>query len=302
MILPRPLQRGQGCWMVKIDCCTRTWPWPWQVSQVFGRRALGGARALAGLALGQRGNLDLGLGAEHRLLQIELELVAQIGAAKHLRSAALSAGENIAEHLAEDIAECLAGAEAAAAAALEPGMPELIVNGALLARRRAPRRPPCLFEFVFRLRIVGIAVRMILHGEAAIRLFDIGLGRASAARRGACSNPASPLLTLGTPTKTNRRHHAYRRFRSQLSLTIRKATLSLLAIAFLHFFEFGIEHIVFGPLGVARRASPPPGRRRRRPLPPSCSYIFCSSAAEACSSAWVLLLDRPRGHRRPSPP
>src|SRR5208282_3858070 len=39
-ILPRPLQRGQGCWIVKIDCCTRTWPWPPQVSQVLGAEPL----------------------------------------------------------------------------------------------------------------------------------------------------------------------------------------------------------------------------------------------------------------------
>ena len=101
----------------------------------LGGGALGGSRALAGLALGEGRNLDLGVGAEHRLLEIELELVAQIGAAKHLRAAALAAGEDIAEHLAENVAERLAGAESAAAAALESGMPELVVDRALLARR-----------------------------------------------------------------------------------------------------------------------------------------------------------------------
>src|SRR5258708_31688139 len=45
------------------------------------RRPLGGARALAGLALGQGGNLNLGVGAEHGLFEIELQLVAQIGPA-----------------------------------------------------------------------------------------------------------------------------------------------------------------------------------------------------------------------------
>src|SRR5882757_10089706 len=93
---------------------------------------LGGARALAGLALGQGGNLDLGVGAEYGLFEIELQLVAQIGAAKYLRPAALPARENVAEHLAENVAESLAGAEAAAAAAFEPGMSELVIEGALL--------------------------------------------------------------------------------------------------------------------------------------------------------------------------
>ena len=98
----------------------------------LGRRALGGARALAGLAFGQRGNLDLGLGAEHRLLEIELELVAQVRAAEHLRAPALAAREDVAEHLAEDVAEGIPGAEAAAAAALEAGVSELIVDRARL--------------------------------------------------------------------------------------------------------------------------------------------------------------------------
>src|SRR6185437_5807493 len=84
----------------------------------LGSGPLGGAGSLAGLVLGQGGNLDLGVGAEHGLFEIDLEFIAQIGAAKHLRAAALTAGENIAEHLAEDIAERLAGAEPAAAAAL----------------------------------------------------------------------------------------------------------------------------------------------------------------------------------------
>src|SRR5216683_8076943 len=77
----------------------------------LGRGPLGGARALAGLALGQGGNLDLGVGAEHGLFEIELQLIAQIGAAKYLRPAALPAGENVAEHFTEDVAEGLAGTE-----------------------------------------------------------------------------------------------------------------------------------------------------------------------------------------------
>ena len=36
MIVPRPLQRGQGCWTVKKPWLMRTWPAPEQVSQVTG--------------------------------------------------------------------------------------------------------------------------------------------------------------------------------------------------------------------------------------------------------------------------
>src|SRR5229473_5006811 len=61
-------------------------------------RALGRTRSLAGLALGERRNLDLGFGTEYRLLEVELQLVAQIRAAKYLRSAALASREDVAEH------------------------------------------------------------------------------------------------------------------------------------------------------------------------------------------------------------
>src|SRR5579859_6402185 len=136
------------------------------------------ARALTGLALGQGGNPDLGVGAEHGLFEIELQLVAQIGAAKYLRPAALPAGENIAEHFTQDVAEGLAGAEAAAAAAFESGMPELIVDRPLLRVAEDLVGLLGLFEFMFRFRI-RIAVRMILHGEAAIGLLDVRLRRGS---------------------------------------------------------------------------------------------------------------------------
>ena len=140
---------------------------------------LGASRALAGLALGKRGNLYLGFSAEHRLLEIELEFVAQIGAAKHLGAVALAAGENVAEHLAENVAECLTGIEAAAAASFETGVPKLVVDGALLRVAEDFVGLLRFLEFSFRLRIVGIAVRMVFHGEPAVGLLDIDLGRVS---------------------------------------------------------------------------------------------------------------------------
>src|SRR6202011_3977059 len=111
--------------------------------------AFGRARPLAGLALGERWNLDLCFGTENRLLEVELELKAQIRAAKHLRSSALTARENIAEHFPENIAEGLTGAEAAAAPAFEPGVPELVVDRALLGVRQNLVGFLAFFEFVF---------------------------------------------------------------------------------------------------------------------------------------------------------
>jgi len=84
--------------------------------------------------------VDLGVGAEYGLFEIELQLVAQIGAPKYLRAAALPAGENVAEHFTEDIAERLAGVKPPPRR-LESGMSELIVDRRFCGRT-GPRRPP----------------------------------------------------------------------------------------------------------------------------------------------------------------
>ena len=75
--------------------------------------------------------------AEHRLLEIELEVVAQVGAAKHLlAAAATAAAEDVAEHVAEDIAERIGRTEATAAAARgQTFMTVLIVDRRASARR-----------------------------------------------------------------------------------------------------------------------------------------------------------------------
>ena len=91
---------------------------------------------MAALALGELHHLDLGGGAEHRLIELEPELVAQVRPAKHLRATAPAcAAENVAEYVAEDVAESVPGAEAAAAAptaALSKGRAE--------RKRRVPFR------------------------------------------------------------------------------------------------------------------------------------------------------------------
>ena len=55
------------------------------------RRPLGSAAAMAGLAFHEARDLDLGGVAKNRLRQLELELVTQIGPAKHLIAATSSA-------------------------------------------------------------------------------------------------------------------------------------------------------------------------------------------------------------------
>ena len=77
------------------------------------RAALGRARAVAGLALGELRHFDLHRVAEDGLGELELDLIAQVGAAEHLRAAAAARrSEDVAEHIAENVAEGIAGAEA----------------------------------------------------------------------------------------------------------------------------------------------------------------------------------------------
>ncbi len=86
--------------------------------------------------MNQGRHADLDRGAGHRLLQRQLQVVAQIGAAVHPRAtAAAAAAEDVAEHIAEDVAEAGAAETARAARAgalIHAGMSELIVGRPLL--------------------------------------------------------------------------------------------------------------------------------------------------------------------------
>src|SRR5512139_3076621 len=64
-----------------------------------------GAGAVAGVALGERRDADLGLEAVRHLLERDLHVVAQVGAAEHVRAAAARTAEDLAEDVAEDVAE-----------------------------------------------------------------------------------------------------------------------------------------------------------------------------------------------------
>jgi hypothetical protein len=91
MILPRPL--AARTWLLDGENGLLYAHLALAVAGIAGfrRRALRRSRAAARLALRQGRNLDLGLRTEYRLLEIDLEVVAQIRAAEHLGAAALAA-------------------------------------------------------------------------------------------------------------------------------------------------------------------------------------------------------------------
>ncbi len=136
---------------------------------------------MADLALGELRDLDLHLVAEDRLGQLELELVAQVRAAKHLRApAAAGAAEDVAEDIAEDVAEGV-GAETPATAAaprgLKTGMTVLVVRGALVRIGEDLVGFLGLLELLLGLLIARIAIGVIFHRQAPVGLFDLSFGR-----------------------------------------------------------------------------------------------------------------------------
>src|SRR6185503_19763493 len=118
-----------------------------------------GAAALAGFARGERGDADLGLEAVRRLLERELQVVAQVGAAEHGAAAAAIAAEDVAEDVAEDIAEARA-ARPGAGLRIHPGVAELVVGRALLRLAQNFVGFLRLLEVLLGFRVVRFAVRM----------------------------------------------------------------------------------------------------------------------------------------------
>jgi len=122
--------------------------------------------------------------AEDRLFKLQVHVLAQIGAT--LRTGALpvrpsASSEHIseAEQIAEDIVEILedSGIESrASAGATDSSMTKAIIESALFAVRQDRVGFAALLELLFRVGIVGIAVRMELQREFAVCALDLLLG------------------------------------------------------------------------------------------------------------------------------
>src|SRR5690606_20152684 len=143
-----------------------------------GARPGRGARALAGFTFGERRKFHFGGVAKHGLLEIQLELVAQIGAAEHLAPAAspASAAEDVAVHIAEIVGEGVRGAEAAAgpAASGQALMAVLVVDRPLLRVGKRLVGFLGFLEALLGLPNVGVTIGMELHRKAPVRLLDFG--------------------------------------------------------------------------------------------------------------------------------
>src|SRR5471030_2889034 len=138
-----------------------------------------GAGAVAGVALVPGRHADGRVEAVGGLLQRDFQVVAQVGAAIHLRSgvAAAAATEDVAEDVAEGVAETAGTAAEAASAAthvrIDAGVTVTVIGLALFRIGQHLVRFFDFLEFFFRLFAVRIAVRMALHRQFAIRLLDL---------------------------------------------------------------------------------------------------------------------------------
>src|SRR2546422_1687918 len=114
-----------------------------------------GPRALAGVAILVGRNANPGFGAVRRLLQRDLEVVAQVGSAVYRGAAAA----RLVEDVAEDIAECVGEARESRAGArharlrIDSGVPVTVVGGALVGVGQDLVRLFCFLEKLFGLRV-----------------------------------------------------------------------------------------------------------------------------------------------------
>ena len=122
---------------------------------------------------------DLGVGAEDGLFEFHVDVFAQVGAA--LSAAAprvpppppkISPRPKKSPKMSPEIG----GVEARAAASAEAGVAEAVVDAALLAIRQYRVSFAALFEFFFRVGIIGVAVGMELQRQFAIGALDLLLG------------------------------------------------------------------------------------------------------------------------------
>jgi hypothetical protein len=150
----------------------------------FTRRAWRRAGAGARLTALFPWNLDRALGAGERLVERDLEVESQVGAA---RRPAAPAGKAAAEpeKVAENIREVrenvrIEAGSAGPAGSADAGMPEAIVARALVAVAEHRVGFGGFLEPIFRLFVAGISVRMVLQRQLSVRALDVLVVRGAA--------------------------------------------------------------------------------------------------------------------------
>jgi hypothetical protein len=177
----RTLARGAGASDAEESLLVTNLAAP--ITRMACARTFSGSRAgtVAVLASFVAPNGHAGFGAEEGLLEFEVEIFTKIGAALNAAAATAPAAEHVSEseELAEDVAKILEDGRIEAAlgrTSIQPGMPVAVVDGPLFRIGKHGIGFTDLFEFLFRVRIVGIAVGMILQRQFAIGALEFRIG------------------------------------------------------------------------------------------------------------------------------
>jgi hypothetical protein len=142
-----------------------------------------GSRSFAIHAFFVATNGDLGFRTEDRVVKVERQVLAQIrstlGAAPP--ASPCSAAEQITEakEIAEDVTKILENGGIKSRRSRCPGdarMAEAVVASALVLISQHSIGFAAFFELFFRIWIVGIAIRMELHGKFPVRALDLNVG------------------------------------------------------------------------------------------------------------------------------
>jgi hypothetical protein len=162
----------------------RTWPIPPQVGQVDRRGAFLGTRTIAWLAVDQCRNADIHGRAAHRFFQIQLQGVTQIAAALGATTgtaATATATEEITEDIAKDVGEVLTTEPGAAAthARVDTSVTILVVRCTLAGIGQHFVGLVGLLEHLFRCFVIGITVRVMLHRQTTVGLFQVRVAGAT---------------------------------------------------------------------------------------------------------------------------
>ena len=129
---------------------------------------------------------DFGFCAENRFFKFQSNVFAQIGAALGAAASATAAAKHIAEakEVPKDIAEVLENGRVKASrtgtGASHSGVAETVISGAFVSVGENRVGLAAFLELFFRIRIIGIAIRMIGQREFAISAFDFLFGGSAA--------------------------------------------------------------------------------------------------------------------------
>ena len=192
---PRPWQPGQVRSSVKKPCAWRMRPAPLQCGQVFGLEPV-----LAPVPEQDSQATDVGSRTWAvlpliRLLEADLHVVAEVGAALAAVAAAAGAAhaEDALEQVGEGGAEVRAEAVAAARALLERGVAEAVIGRALVRVLEDLVGLVDLLEAVLAVLVAGIAVRVPLHGKLAERGLELAV-------LDGCARPPAPRSSTASPS------------------------------------------------------------------------------------------------------